>query len=76
MAKLSNASLMFGSMQRQLVTEGQITCYICTHGERDGDPWEAEHRVALNGPLHGAHDGANVFHAHASCNRLKGPQSL
>ena len=76
MAELSNASLMFGSMQRQLATEGEITCYICRFGDREGDPWEAEHRIARRGARRGAHDGSNVLHAHESCNRLKGTQSL
>lgn len=76
MAELSNAALMFGSMQKQLVKDGEIRCYICGDGERPGDPWEAEHRIARRGVRRGAHDGSNVVHAHASCNRLKGTQSL
>lgn len=73
MAELSNAALMFTSMLRQ---RGDLKCYICGEGSRADDPWEAEHRQAKNGALRGAHNESNVSHAHRSCNRIKGVQSL
>lgn len=76
MGKITNAAFMFASMQKQLVDAGAISCYICKQGARVGDPWEAEHREALNGSRRGAHDETNVSHAHQSCNRLKGAQNL
>jgi hypothetical protein len=74
--EITNAALMFASMQKQYVKSGEITCYICKQGARAGDPWEAEHREARNGSRRGAHDESNVCHAHQSCNRLKGAHNL
>ena len=71
--EVSNAALMFNAM---LLEQGPLICYICKQGPRDGDEWQAEHRVARNGSLRGAHDEKNVTYAHASCNRIKGNQSL